>query len=79
MNWKDILKMVGSASAGAAAQVITFGIQTGANPAIGAFWSGVGVNTGIFVVLTLLAHIAPSPIGGASATAPAPTEQPETE
>ncbi len=75
MNWKNILKMVGSASAGAAAQVITSGIQTGANPATGAFWSGVGVNTGIFAVLTLLAHVAPSPIGASATTTTATTEQ----
>lgn len=77
MNWKDILKMVGSASAGAAAQVITTGIQTGANPTTGAFWSGVGVNTGIFALLTLLAHVAPSPLG--TTTTPANTEQPKAE
>jgi hypothetical protein len=75
MNWKSVLKMVGSASAGAAGQIITTGLQSGASPTTGAFWSGVGINTGLVALLTLLAHLAPSPV----ATKPAVPEQPQAE
>ena len=68
MNWKAILKMVGSTAAGASAQIITTGLQSGASPASGAFWGGVGINTGLVSLLALLAHLAPSPVAPAPIT-----------
>jgi hypothetical protein len=73
MNWKAILKMVGSTAAGASAQIITTGLQSGASPTTGAFWGGVGINTGLVALLALLAHLAPSPVESAPV---APVEKP---
>jgi hypothetical protein len=47
--------------------------QSGASPTTGAFWSGVGIHTGLVALLTLLAHLAPSPV------APAVPVQPQAE
>jgi hypothetical protein len=66
---------MGSTAAGASAHVITTGLQSGASPTTGAFWSGVGINTGLVALLTLLANLAPSPV----ATKPAVPEQPQAE
>jgi hypothetical protein len=73
MNWKSILKMVGSTAAGASAQIITTGLQSGASPTSGAFWGGVGINTGLVALLALLAHLVPSPVESAPAS---PVEKP---
>ncbi len=75
MNWKSVLKLVASASAGAAGQIITTGLQSGASPTTGAFWSGVGINTGLVAVLTLLAHLTPSPVTPDPVAAPAEKPQ----
>ena len=75
MNWKNILKMVGSTAAGASAQIITTGLQSGVSPTTGAFRGGVGINTGLIALLTLLAHLAPSPIIATGTIAPETTQQ----
>jgi hypothetical protein len=73
MNRKSILKMVGSTATGASAQIITTGLQSGASPTTGAFWRGVGINTGLVALLALLAHLAPSPVTPVPVT---PVEKP---